>query len=164
MVKRLGRRILKAKEKVIEERVLVEACGSSKAFNKALPKVTEALRVLGFELVRTTLGGKRVYMLVYPGDVVEYSSELLGKFVCLSVFVHEGRSKFNAGELDQLFGDWSTMLRQMAEHQLISYSKDGNDVSLELGPVGKALLKDVRKQLTIHNLMKWIRKGRDEDT
>ncbi|MHA1734424.1 MAG: hypothetical protein ACTSU5_20995 [Promethearchaeota archaeon] len=155
LLKKISLSILRYEDAIIPEKELVDLCGGEDTLKKLLPKLSSNLRRVGLDLVRTNYQGEKIYMLSIPSEGTPLDPELFGKFVCLAVLIQEHGKDFSAEELEEIFPGFEKDFRTLEGEKFLTVEKNGERITLELGPVGKVAIKDAKPALTIQNLFKW---------
>ncbi len=156
--KSVSLRLMREEQDFTPEMELVKLCGSAEEFRKILPRVSNNLRKIGLDLVRTDFLGQKVYMVMTTADEPPLEPELFGKFICLATLIKEKDATFTRSNLKEIFPEIDKELKILEDKKFIVSTARGTEKVLELGPLGKATLKDTLNLLSVENLQKWAKK------
>ncbi|MHA1195378.1 MAG: hypothetical protein ACTSRH_04625 [Promethearchaeota archaeon] len=150
-VRKISRLILTSPQKLIREEDLRNMI-KDHDFNQIIGKVYHDLKQVGFELIKTKFQDETYYILTTEGKDDEITPTQYGILAILIALTNELGENLNLAYMKDLFVDlWEIDIKPLVKDNYLQI--DENLGILRVSPLGKALLKEIAKNLTLKNLL-----------
>ena len=141
--------LLNCPDGVISEEELQNLFPSEEAFNATMQAIAPKLAELGFELIRTTFEGRRVYVLGTQSTQMPLSDELLGILVFATAYLKENGESVALEQFEELFAEALPEIEEICNLRYF-VKKEGQ---IMLHPRTKMLLKNIYKGLDFQKML-----------
>lgn len=153
-VKKIINLILTKQSKMIREQDLRNLCDRSLNFDDLIAEVYQRLKDIGFELVKSSFLNHKYYILTTEGKDDSISPSQYGTLALIIALTKEVDEDMNLDDLKTLFSElWETDIKFLIENDYLRKIKVNDLEIVKVTPLGKAIMKDISKNLKIKNLI-----------
>ncbi|MHA1282832.1 MAG: hypothetical protein ACTSQP_10040 [Promethearchaeota archaeon] len=153
VVKNICRIILKNKTKMIREEDIKNMC-ENYDFNDVISEVYNRLNDVGFELIATNFLEQKYYVLTSEGKDDEITPSQYGTLATILAMSKEIDENLKLDDIKEIFSElWDSDVKFLIEKDYLrKINVNGLDI-IKVTPLGKALLKNIIKDLNIKNIL-----------
>ena len=153
VVKNICRIILKNKTKMIREEDIKNMC-ENYDFNDVISEVYNRLNDVGFELIATNFLEQKYYVLTSEGKDDEITPSQYGTLATILAMSKEIDENLKLDDIKEIFSElWDSDVKFLIEKDYLrKININGLDI-IKVTPLGKALLKNIIKDLNIKNIL-----------
>jgi len=147
--KEVVKALLDSSDGVVLEETLQNLFSSEEAFNSTMQGIAPKLAELGFELIRTTFEGRRVYILGSQSNKMPVSDELLGVLIFTTAYLKENGETVPVDQFEELFAEVLPEIEELCTQGYLVKKEE----QYVLHPRTKVLLKNIYKGLDFQKLL-----------
>ncbi|MBN1214100.1 MAG: hypothetical protein JXA99_01535 [Candidatus Lokiarchaeota archaeon] len=151
--------ILTNKQKIIREEDLQNLVDSSYEFNEVINIIYANLKEVGFELITTTFLDQKYYILTSDGKDDNITPSQYGIIAVLFALSKEIDENLKLNDIKDIFSQvWDSDVKYLIENDYLRKQSIDNLEIIKITPLGKALLKNIHKDLQLKNLIDIFKK------
>ncbi len=151
--------ILTNKQKIIREDDLQNLVDSSYDFNEVINIIYANLKEVGFELITTTFLDQKYYILTSDGKDDNITPIQYGILAILFALSKEIDENLKLNDIKDIFLQvWDSDVKYLIENDYLRKLSIDNLEIIKITPLGKALLKNIHKDLQLKNLIDIFKK------
>ncbi len=153
LMQQLSRLIVQNKNKVINERDIINLCSDEEEYNRIIPVLVQNFKLIGFSLIRTTFQGKRYFVLTTPGKDDIISPSMYGTLGLIIALHNEVGRDIKLIKIKQIFKELWDEVEELIKHNYLQISKNKGTDTLTITPIGKAAFKNILKDLNLPKIL-----------
>ncbi|MHA1803736.1 MAG: hypothetical protein ACTSU4_04300 [Promethearchaeota archaeon] len=159
IVKTLSKFLLQNQALMAREEDLKNLYPNESEFPQVISLLYEKFKEIGIELITSKFHGEKYYILTMEGKDKEISPEQYGILALLIAYSKEFDENMNLKDVKEIFSDvWETDIQFLINKDYMRISKLQDLEMIEITPLGKALLKNIVKDLQLKNLLEIFEK------
>lgn len=150
-VRKIAKLILTNPQKLIREEDL-KTLSSKQDFEDLISKVYTNLQNVGFELIKTKFFDQSFYVLTTDGMDDTISPSQYGILALITALSKELEENLPIKDIEELFSEvWDSDVKFLIDND---YLRKNEDLAIiRVTPLGKAILKNIIKDLRLKNLL-----------
>ena len=159
MVKNIAKIILTSPQKMIREEDLLNLTKDFD-FEEVISAVYSNLKNVGFEFIKSRFLDQNYYILTSEGKDDRVTPSQYGTIALILALSKELDENLDLNDLKDIFKEvWNADMKFLIENDYVRKIEDQN--ILKITPLGKALLKNIGKDIELKNLLEAF-KGKKE--
>jgi len=159
IVKNLAKIILTSPQKMIREEDLLNLTKNFD-FDEVISAVYSNLKNVGFEFIKSRFLDQNYYILTSEGKDDRVTPSQYGTLALILALSKELDENLDLDDLKDIFKEvWNADMKFLIENDYVRKIEDQN--ILKITPLGKALLKNIAKDIELKNLLEAF-KGKKE--
>ena len=156
-IKKITNLIMTTPQKMIREEDL-KILSNQFNFEEIMSEVYLNLQKVGFELIKTTFINQGYYVLTTDGIDDNITPTQYGILALIAALSKELEEVIPIKDIKDIFKElWNTDIKFLIDNDYLRKNEDLNIIRLT--PLGKAILKNIYKDLQLDNLIKIFEKG-----
>jgi len=159
IVKNIAKIILTSPQKMIREEDLL-ILTKNLDFEQVISAVYSNLKNVGFEFIKSRFLGQNYYILTSEGKDDRVTPSQYGTLALILALSKELDENLDISDLKDIFKEvWNTDVKFLIENDYIRKIDDQN--ILKITPLGKALLKNIIKDIELKNLLEIFKRKKE---
>ena len=159
IVKNIAKIILTSPQKMIREEDLL-ILTKNLDFEQVISAVYSSLRNVGFEFIKSKFLDQNYYILTSEGKDDRVTPSQYGTLVLILALSKELDDNLDLNDLKDIFKEvWNTDMKFLIENDYLR--KIGDQNLLRITPLGKALLKNIIKDLELKTLLEAFKRKKE---
>jgi predicted transcriptional regulator len=159
IVTNIAKIILTSPQKMIREEDLL-VLTKSLDFDKVISAVYSNLKNVGFDFIKSRFLDQNYYILTSEGKDDRVTPSQYGMLALILALGKELDENLNLNDIKDIFKDvWNTDMKFLIENDYIRKIEDQN--ILRITPLGKALLKNIIKDIQLKNLLEAFKRKKE---
>jgi len=159
IVKNIAKIILTSPQKMIREKDLL-ILTKNLDFEQVISAVYSSLRNVGFEFIKSKFLDQNYYILTSEGKDDRVTPSQYGTLVLILALSKELDDNLDLNDLKDIFKEvWNTDMKFLIENDYLRKIEDLN--ILKITPLGKALLKNIIKDIELKNLLEAFKRKKE---
>jgi hypothetical protein len=159
IVKNIAKIILTSPQKMIREEDLL-ILTKNLDFEQVISAVYSNLKNVGFEFIKSRFLGQKYYILTSEGKDDRVTPSQYGTLALILALSKELDENLDISDLKDIFKEvWNTDVKFLIENDYIRKIDDQN--ILKITPIGKALLKNIIKDIELKNLLEAFKRKKE---
>jgi hypothetical protein len=159
IVKNIAKIILTSPQKMIREEDLL-ILTKNLDFEQVISAVYSNLKNVGFEFIKSRFLGQNYYILTSEGKDDRVTPSQYGTLALILALSKELDENLDISDLKDIFKEvWNTDVKFLIENDYIRKIDDQN--ILKITPIGKALLKNIIKDIELKNLLEAFKRKKE---
>ena len=159
IVKNIAKIILTSPQKMIREEDLL-ILTKNLDFEQVISAVYSNLKNVGFEFIKSRFLGQNYYILTSEGKDDRVTPSQYGTLALILALSKELDENLDINDLKDIFKEvWNTDMKFLIENDYLRKIKDQN--ILKITPLGKALLKNIIKDIELKNLLEAFKRKKE---
>jgi hypothetical protein len=159
IVKNIAKIILTSPQKMIREEDLL-ILTKNLDFEHVISAVYSNLKNVGFEFIKSRFLGQNYYILTSEGKDDRVTPSQYGTLALILALSKELDENLDINDLKDIFKEvWNTDVKFLIENDYIRKIDDQN--ILKITPIGKALLKNIIKDIELKNLLEAFKRKKE---
>ncbi len=151
--RKIARLILNNQQKMNKKEDLKNLCGSLD-FDKVITEVDENLSKLGFDLFSTSFLGQKYYVLTSEGKDDGITPSQYGILALILALSKEVDENIKLSDLKEMLSEvWDSDVEFLIKNDYLRQIQVEDLEIVKVTPSGKAMLKNVYKDLNLKNLL-----------
>ena len=158
-VKNIAKIVLTSPQKMIREEDLL-ILTKNLDFEQVISAVYSNLKNVGFEFIKSKFLDQNYYVLTSEGKDDRVTPSQYGTLVLILALSKELDDNLDMNDLKDIFKEvWSTDIKFLIENDYLRKIEDQN--ILKITPLGKALLKNIIKDIELKNLLETFKRKKE---
>ncbi len=159
IVKNIAKIILTSPQKMIREKDLL-ILTKNLDFEQVISAVYSSLRNVGFEFIKSKFLDQNYYILTSEGKDDRVTPSQYGTLVLILALSKELDDNLDLNDLKDIFKEvWNTDMKFLIENDYLRKIEDLN--ILKITPLGKALLKNIIKDIELKSLLEAFKRKKE---
>ncbi|MBY8978985.1 MAG: hypothetical protein KGD72_01225 [Candidatus Lokiarchaeota archaeon] len=159
IVKNIAKIILTSPQKMIREEDLL-ILTKNLDFEQVINAVYSNLKNVGFEFIKSKFLDQNYYILTSEGKDDRVTPSQYGTLVLILALSKELDDNLDMDDLKDIFKEvWNTDMKFLIENDYLRKIEDQN--ILKITPLGKALLKNIIKDIELKNLLEAFKRKKE---
>ena len=159
IVKNIAKIILTSPQKMIREKDLL-ILTKNLDFEQVISAVYSSLRNVGFEFIKSKFLDQNYYILTSEGKDDRVTPSQYGTLVLILALSKELDGNLDLNDLKDIFKEvWNTDMKFLIDNDYLRKIEDQN--ILKITPLGKALLKNIIKDIELKNLLEAFKRKKE---
>ena len=159
VVKNIAKIILTSPQKMIREEDLL-ILTKNLDFEQVISTVYSNLKNVGFEFIKSRFLGQNYYILTSEGKDDRVTPSQYGTLALILALSKELDENLNTNDLKDIFKEvWNTDMKFLIDNDYLRKIEDQN--ILKITPLGKALLKNIIKDIELKNLLEAFKRKKE---
>ena len=159
IVKNIAKIILTSPQKMIREEDLL-ILTKNLDFEQVISAVYSNLKNVGFEFIKSRFLDQNYYILTSEGKDDRVTPSQYGTLALILALSKELDENLDINDLKDIFKEvWNTDMKFLIENDYLRKIKDQN--ILKITPLGKALLKNIIKDIELKNLLEAFKRKKE---
>ncbi|MBY9010019.1 MAG: hypothetical protein KGD74_09160 [Candidatus Lokiarchaeota archaeon] len=159
IVKNIAKIVLTSTQKMIREEDLL-VLTKNLDFEQVISAVYSNLKNVGFEFIKSRFLDQNYYILTSEGKDDRVTPSQYGTLALILALSKELDENLNLNDLKDIFKEvWSTDMKFLIENDYLRELDDQN--TLRITPLGKALLKNIIKDIELKNLLETFKRKKE---
>jgi predicted transcriptional regulator len=159
IVKNIAKIILTSPQKMIREEDLL-ILTKNLDFEQVISAVYSNLKNVGFEFIKSRFLGQNYYILTSEGKDDRVTPSQYGTLALILALSKELDENLDISDLKDIFKEvWNTDMKFLIENDYLRKIEDQN--ILKITPLGKALLKNIIKDIELKNLLEAFKRKKE---
>ena len=159
IVKNIAKIVLTSTQKMIREEDLL-VLTKNLDFEQVISAVYSNLKNVGFEFIKSRFLDQNFYILTSEGKDDRVTPSQYGTLALILALSKELDENLNLNDLKDIFKEvWSTDMKFLIENDYLRELDDQN--TLRITPLGKALLKNIIKDIELKNLLETFKRKKE---
>jgi predicted transcriptional regulator len=159
IVKNIAKIVLTSPQKMIREEDLL-ILTKNLDFEQVISAVYSNLKNVGFEFIKSKFLDQNYYVLTSEGKDDRVTPSQYGTLVLILALSKELDDNLDVNDLKDIFKEvWSTDMKFLIENDYLRKIEDQN--ILKITPLGKALLKNIIKDIELKNLLETFKRKKE---
>jgi len=159
IVKNIAKIVLTSPQKMIREEDLL-ILTKNLDFEQVISAVYSNLKNVGFEFIKSKFLDQNYYVLTSEGKDDRVTPSQYGTLVLILALSKELDDNLDMNDLKDIFKEvWSTDMKFLIENDYLRKIEDQN--ILKITPLGKALLKNIIKDIELKNLLETFKRKKE---
>ena len=159
IVKNIAKIVLTSPQKMIREEDLL-VLTKNLDFEQVISAVYSNLKNVGFEFIKSKFLDQNYYVLTSEGKDDRVTPSQYGTLVLILALSKELDDNLDMNDLKDIFKEvWSTDMKFLIENDYLRKIEDQN--ILKITPLGKALLKNIIKDIELKNLLETFKRKKE---
>ena len=159
IVKNIAKIVLTSPQKMIREEDLL-ILTKNLDFEQVISAVYSNLKNVGFEFIKSKFLDQNYYVLTSEGKDDRVTPSQYGTLVLILALSKELDDNLDVNDLKDIFKEvWSTDMKFLIENDYLRKIEDQN--ILKITPLGKALLKNIIKDIELKNLLEAFKRKKE---
>ncbi len=157
IVKNIAKIVITSPQKMIREEDLL-ILTKNLDFEQVISAVYSNLKNVGFEFIKSRFLDQNYYILTSEGKDDRVTPSQYGTLALILALSKELDENLDINDLKNIFKEvWNTDMKFLIENDYLRKIKDQN--ILKITPLGKALLKNIIKDIELKNLLKAFKRN-----
>ena len=159
IVKNIAKIILTSPQKMIREKDLL-ILTKNLDFEQVISAVYSSLRNVGFEFIKSKFLDQNYYILTSEGKDDRVTPSQYGTLVLILALSKELDGNLDLNDLKDIFKEvWNTDMKFLIDNDYLRKIEDLN--ILKITPLGKALLKNIIKDIELKSLLEAFKRKKE---
>ena len=159
VVKNIAKIIITSPQKMIREEDLM-ILTKNLDFEQVISAVYSNLRNVGFEFIKSRFLDQNYYILTSEGKDDRVTPSQYGTLVLILALSKELDDNLDLNDLKDIFKEvWNTDMKFLIDNDYLRKIEDQN--ILKITPLGKALLKNIIKDIDLKNLLEVFKRKKE---
>ena len=159
IVKNIAKIVLTSPQKMIREEDLL-ILTKNLDFEQVISAVYSNLKNVGFEFIKSRFLDQNYYILTSEGKDDRVTPSQYGTLVLILALSKELDDNLDMDDLKDIFKEvWNTDMKFLIENDYLRKIEDQN--ILKITPLGKALLKNIIKDIELKNLLEAFKRKKE---
>ena len=159
IVKNIAKIVLTSPQKMIREEDLL-ILTKNLDFEQVISAVYSNLKNVGFEFIKSRFLDQNYYILTSEGKDDRVTPSQYGTLALILALSKELDENLSLNDLKDIFKEvWNTDMKFLIENDYLRKIEDQN--ILKITPLGKALLKNIIKDIELKNLLKTFKRKKE---
>ncbi len=159
IVKNIAKIVLTSPQKMIREEDLL-ILTKNFDFEQVISAVYSNLKNVGFEFIKSRFLGQNYYILTSEGKDDRVTPSQYGTLVLILALSKELDDNLDLNDLKDIFKEvWNSDMKFLIENDYLRKIEDQN--ILKITPLGKALLKNIIKDIELKNLLETFKRKKE---
>ena len=159
IVKNIAKIVLTSTQKMIREEDLL-VLTKNLDFEQVISAVYSNLKNVGFEFIKSRFLDQNYYILTSEGKDDRVTPSQYGTLALILALSKELDENLNLNDLKDIFKEvWSTDMKFLIENDYLRELDEQN--TLRITPLGKALLKNIIKDLELKTLLEAFKRKKE---
>ena len=159
IVKNIAKIILTSPQKMIREEDLL-ILTKNLDFEQVISAVYSNLKNVGFEFIKSRFLGQNYYILTSEGKDDRVTPSQYGTLALILALSKELDENLDLNDLKDIFKEvWNTDMKFLIENDYLRKIEDQS--ILKITPLGKALLKNIIKDIELKNLLEAFKRKKE---
>ena len=159
IVKNIAKIVITSPQKMIREEDLL-ILTKNLDFEQVISAVYSNLKNVGFEFIKSKFLDQNYYVLTSEGKDDRVTPSQYGTLVLILALSKELDDNLDVNDLKDIFKEvWSTDMKFLIENDYLRKIEDQN--ILKITPLGKALLKNIIKDIELKNLLETFKRKKE---
>ncbi len=159
LVRNIAKIVITSPQKMIREEDLL-ILTKNLNFEQVINAVYSNLKNVGFEFIKSRFLGQNYYILTSEGKDDRVTPSQYGTLALILALSKEMDGNLDLNDLKDIFKEvWNTDMKFLFENDYIRQIEDQN--ILTITPLGKALLKNIIKDIELKNLLEVFKRKKE---
>jgi len=159
LVRNIAKIVITSPQKMIREEDLL-ILTKNLNFEQVINAVYSNLKNVGFEFIKSRFLGQNYYILTSEGKDDRVTPSQYGTLALILALSKEMDANLDLNDLKDIFKEvWNTDMKFLFENDYIRKIEDQN--ILTITPLGKALLKNIIKDIELKNLLEVFKRKKE---
>ncbi len=159
IVKNIAKIVITSPQKMIREEDLL-ILTKNLDFDQVISAVYSNLKNVGFEFIKSRFLDQNYYILTSEGKDDRVTPSQYGTLALILALSKELDENLDLNDLKDIFKEvWNTDMKFLIENDYLRKIKDQN--ILKITPLGKALLKNIIKDIELKNLLEAFKRKKE---
>jgi len=159
LVRNIAKIVITSPQKMIREEDLL-ILTKNLNFEQVINAVYSNLKNVGFEFIKSRFLGQNYYILTSEGKDDRVTPSQYGTLALILALSKEMDGNLDLNDLKDIFKEvWNTDMKFLFENDYIRKIEDQN--ILTITPLGKALLKNIIKDIELKNLLEVFKRKKE---
>ncbi|MHA1507246.1 MAG: hypothetical protein ACTSO6_00925 [Promethearchaeota archaeon] len=159
IVRNIAKIVITSPQKMIREEDLL-ILTKNLNFDQVISAVYSNLKNVGFEFIKSRFLGQNYYILTSEGKDDRVTPSQYGTLALILALSKEMDGNLDLNDLKDIFKEvWNTDMKFLFENDYIRKIEDQN--ILTITPLGKALLKNIIKDIELKNLLEVFKRKKE---
>ena len=159
IVKNIAKIVITSPQKMIREEDLL-ILTKNLDFEQVISAVYSNLKNVGFEFIKSRFLDQNYYILTSEGKDDRVTPSQYGTLALILALSKELDENLDINDLKDIFKEvWNTDMKFLIENDYLRKIKDQN--ILKITPLGKALLKNIIKDIELKNLLEAFKRKKE---
>ena len=159
IVKNIAKIVITSPQKMIREEDLM-ILTKNLDFEQVISAVYSNLKNVGFEFIKSRFLDQNYYILTSEGKDDRVTPSQYGTLALILALSKELDENLSLNDLKDIFKEvWNTDMKFLIENDYLRKIEDQN--ILKITPLGKALLKNIIKDIELKNLLKTFKRKKE---
>ncbi|MBY9015795.1 MAG: hypothetical protein KGD68_08905 [Candidatus Lokiarchaeota archaeon] len=159
IVKNIAKIVLTSPQKMIREEDLL-ILTKNLDFEQVISAVYSSLRNVGFEFIKSKFLDQNYYILTSEGKDDRVTPSQYGTLALILALSKELDENLDLNDLKDIFKEvWNSDMKFLIENDYLRKIEDQN--ILRITPLGKALLKNIIKDIELKNLLETFKRKKE---
>ncbi|MBY9006184.1 MAG: hypothetical protein KGD63_05455 [Candidatus Lokiarchaeota archaeon] len=159
IITKITKLILTNEQKLIREDDLNNLIDPSYDFNQIINIVYDNLKEVGFELITSTFLDQKYYILTSDGKDDNITPSQYGALALISALSKEIDDNLKLNDIKDIFSQvWESDVKFLIDNDYLRKISINELEIVKITPLGKALMKNIHKDLQLKNLIDIFKK------